>query len=269
VRIEIDKVAAGYSRTPAIVDVDLTIDPGEFVAVVGPNGSGKSSLLKTLYRALRPLSGRVVLDGDDAWSELRHRHIARTVGVLGQDQHGGYDFTVRETVSLGRSPHLGPFGRLNSSDREIVENSLRRCDCHELADRPVSTLSGGERQRVLFARALAQQPRFLVLDEPTNHLDPQHQIDLLELSASLNIGVIAALHSLDLAAQYATKVIVLCAGTVYIVGTPEQAFSPGVLRDVFCVDGSLIYDEITRKPRLLLRRRHNPDLIRPMISRFS
>jgi iron complex transport system ATP-binding protein len=180
------------------------------------------------------------------------------VGVLGQDQHGGYDFTVREAVSLGRSPHLGRFGGLNSSDREIVDSCLRRCDCYELADRPVSTLSGGERQRVLFARALAQQPRFLVLDEPTNHLDPQHQIEVLELSAALNIGVIAALHGLDLAAQYATKVIVLHGGAIYTVGTPEQAFTPDVLRDVFCVDGSLINDEVTGKPRLLLRRRYTP-----------
>lgn len=257
-RIEIDKVAAGYSRTPAIVDVELTINPGEFVAIVGPNGSGKSTLLKTLYRALRPRSGRVVLDGADAWNELRHRHIARTVGVLGQDQHGGYDFTVREAVSLGRSPHLGPFGRISSSDQEIVETCLRRCDCYELRDRHVSTLSGGERQRVLFARTLAQQPRFLVLDEPTNHLDPRHQIDVLELSASLSIGVIAALHSLDLAAQYATKVIVLYGGAIYTIGTPEQVFVPEVLGGVFCVDGSLITDEITSKPRLLLRRRRTP-----------
>jgi iron complex transport system ATP-binding protein len=256
VRIEIDNVAAGYSSTPAVAGVDLTIDPGEFVAIVGPNGSGKSTLLKTLYRALRPQSGRVVFDGADAWNELRHRHIARTVGVLGQDEHGGYDFTVREAVSLGRSPHLGLFVRLNASDQEIVDTCLRRCDCYDLGDRHVSTLSGGERQRVLFARALAQQPRFLVLDEPTNHLDPQHQIDVLELSASLSIGVIAALHSLDLAAQYATKVIVLYGGAVYTVGTPEQVFVPDVLGDVFCVDGSLIKDEITRKPRLLLRRRH-------------
>lgn len=255
-RVEISKVAAGYSWPPAIADVDLTVDPGEFVAVVGPNGSGKSTLLKTLYRALRPHSGHVFVDGADAWNHLRHRHIARTVGVLGQDQHGGYDFTVREAVSLGRSPHLGPFGRLGPSDQYIVDTCLRQCDCHDLADRLVSTLSGGERQRVLFARALAPQPQFLVLDEPTNHLDPQHQIGVLELSASLRVGVIAALHSLDLAAQYATRVIVLHNRGVYAAGTPEQVFVPDVLRNVFRVDGSLITDEITGKPRLLLRRRH-------------
>lgn len=255
--LAISKVTAGYSGSPAVVDVDLTVESGEFVAVVGPNGSGKSTLLKTLYRALQPRSGQVLLDGADVWNELRHRHIARTVGVLGQEQQGGYDFTVREAVSLGRSAHLGPFGRLSSRDKEIVDNCLARCDCQDLADRPVSTLSGGERQRVLFARALAPQPQFLVLDEPTNHLDPQHQIDLLELSAALNIGVIAALHSLDLAAQYATKVVVLYDRRVYTVGTPEKVFVPDVLRTVFRVDGSLLHDEITGKPRLLLRRRQH------------
>lgn len=256
-RVEIDKVTAGYSQTPAIADVELTVEPGEFVAVVGPNGSGKSTLLKTLYRALRPRSGRVLLDGADAWNELRHRHIARTVGVLGQEQHGGYDFTVREAVSLGRSPYLTPFGRPAARDEQIVDDCLRRCDCHELANRTVSTLSGGERQRVLFARALAQQPRLLVLDEPTNHLDPQHQIELLELAASLGVGVIAALHSLDLAAQYATKIIVLHQRTVFAIGTADEVFTPELLRTVFCVDGSLMRDEITGNYRVLLRRRRN------------
>ncbi|MCV7429324.1 ABC transporter ATP-binding protein [Mycobacterium montefiorense] len=255
-RLTIDNVAVAYSHRPAIVDAGFTVDPGEFVALVGPNGSGKSTLLKSVYRALRPRSGRILLDGVDAWNTLGHRDIARSIGALGQDHHGGYDFTVRETVSLGRSPHLGAFGRLSSHDEEIIDDCLHRCRCNTLADRSVSTLSGGERQRVLFARALAQQPQVLVLDEPTNHLDPEHQIEVLELCSSLQVGVIAALHSLDLAAQYAAKVVVLHEGTVHSVGTPEHTFIPETLRHVFGVDGSLIRDEITGRPRLLLRRRH-------------
>ncbi|MCV7164085.1 ABC transporter ATP-binding protein [Mycobacterium stomatepiae] len=256
-KLAIDNIAAGYPHRPAIVDAQFTVDPGEFVAVVGPNGSGKSTLLKTVYRALRPCSGRILLDGVDAWNALGHKYIARNIGVLGQEHHGGYDFTVREAVGLGRSPHLGAFGRLSSRDEQIIEHCLRRCRCHTLADRAVSTLSGGERQRVLFARALAQQPQILVLDEPTNHLDPQHQIDVLELCSALDVSVIAALHSLDLAAQYAAKVVVLHQGRVHSVGTVEHAFSPETLRDVFGVDGSLIRDDVTGRTRLLLRRRRH------------
>ncbi|WP_144206442.1 ABC transporter ATP-binding protein [Mycobacterium tilburgii] len=254
-KLTIDDITAGYSHQPAVSGAGFTVDAGEFVALVGPNGSGKSTLLKTVYRAMRPRSGRILIDGDDAWKDLRHSNIARTIGTLRQDNDGGYDFTVYEAVSMGRSPHLGVFGRHSSRDQQIIDQSLRQCRCDILADRCVSTLSGGERQRVLFARALAQQPQVLILDEPTNHLDPAHQIELLELCVSLRIGVVAALHSLDLAAQYATKVVVLQDGAVHSIGTPEEVFVPRTLRNVFGVDGSLIRDEVTGRPRVLLRRK--------------
>ncbi|MFE0110958.1 ABC transporter ATP-binding protein [Amycolatopsis sp. NPDC059019] len=251
-KLVFDGVTAGYTETPAVRDVDVTIASGSFVALVGPNGSGKSTLLKTVYRALRPSAGRVVLADDDLW-RLPHRDVARTVGVLGQDSPGGHDFTVRESVALGRYPHHGTFARLTASDDEIVHECLDRCGCLELAGRPLSTLSGGERQRVLLARALAQQPRLLILDEPTNHLDPAHQISALELATSLGVTVLAALHSLDLAAQYADTVLVLRSGRVHRVGAPREVFKPGLLREVFTVDGSLVDDPITGAPRVLLR----------------
>ena len=245
-------ITAGYAGIPAVADIDLSISPGEFVAVVGPNGSGKSTLLRTVYRALRPSAGHVLLGEDDLW-RVRHRQVARTVGVLDQEQSGGYDFTVGEAVALGRYPHLGPFDRLTRDDDTVVTGALRRCGCTHLTDRPLSTLSGGERQRVLLARALAQQPRLLVLDEPTNHLDPEHQITALELVSSLGITVLAALHSLDLAAQYASTVIALWGGKVHSVGTPEEVFTARTLREVFRVDGTLLPDPVTGTPRLLLR----------------
>lgn len=245
-------ISAGYTDVPAVRDVDMSIAEGEFVALVGPNGSGKSTLLKTVYRALKPSAGQVVLGDDDLW-RAPHRDVARTVGILGQDQPGGFDFTVRESVALGRYPHHGPFARLGPVDNEIVEEALGRCGCLHLVDRSLATLSGGERQRVLFARALAQRPRLLVLDEPTNHLDPRHQIAVLELATSLGVTVLAALHSLDLAAQYADTVLVLDAGRVHRSGPPRDVFQPQVLREVFGVDGSLVDDQVTGAARLLLR----------------
>ncbi|MGP4017496.1 iron chelate uptake ABC transporter family permease subunit [Saccharopolyspora sp. 5N708] len=103
------------------------------------------------------------------------------------------------------------------------------------------------------SRALAQQPRLLVLDEPTNHLDPRHQIAMLELAAALGITVLAALHSLDLAAQYANTVLVLNRGLVCCAGRPRDVFGPELLRDVFGVAGTLLDDPATGAVRLLLR----------------
>ncbi|MFF0146016.1 iron complex transport system ATP-binding protein [Amycolatopsis sulphurea] len=251
-KLVFDGVSAGYAEVPAVHDVTLTIAAGEFVAVVGPNGSGKSTLLKTVYRALRPKMGVVRLGDDDIWA-ARHRDVARRVGVLGQDQAGGYDFTAREAVRLGRYPHLGAFDRLTAADEAVVAEALRRTGAEVFADRPLSTLSGGERQRVLLARALAQQPELLVLDEPTNHLDPAHQISALSLVSSLGITVIAALHTLDLAARYATAIVALKAGAIAAAGPPEEVLTPAVFREVFEVDGQVVPDPVDGRPRVLLR----------------
>ncbi|USX54024.1 ABC transporter ATP-binding protein [Lentzea sp. HUAS12] len=246
-------VTAGYAQVPALRNVGVTIAEGEFVALVGPNGSGKSTLLKTVYRALRPTAGTVVLGSEDLW-RLPHREVACHVGVLGQDHGGHHDFTVLESVALGRYPHLGTFARLTDEDHEIVREALERCHCGDLASRTLSTLSGGQRQRVLLARAIAQRPKLLLLDEPTNHLDPEHQIAALELASSLGVTVVAALHSLDLAAQYADTVLVLRGGAVRESGPPRSVFVPELLREVFRVDGCVVDDSFTGAPRVLLRR---------------
>ncbi|WP_067975470.1 ABC transporter ATP-binding protein [Nocardiopsis trehalosi] len=251
-RLRITGLTAGWTDVPALRGVDLDVPDGAFVALVGPNGSGKSTLLKTVYRALRPSAGTLLLGDDDLW-RVPHRAVARRVGVLGQDQHGGFDLTADQAVALGRAPHLGLFDRLTAADRAVVAESLAATGCGHLADRPLSTLSGGERQRVLLARALAQRPRLLVLDEPTNHLDPRHQFDVVELVAGLGATVVAALHSLDLAAAYADTVAALHRGRVHLVGPPERVFAPAPLREVFGLDGSLLTDPVTGRPRLLTR----------------
>ncbi|TVT60506.1 ABC transporter ATP-binding protein [Amycolatopsis rhizosphaerae] len=251
-KLVFDGVAAGYTELPAVHHATLTIAQGEFVAVIGPNGSGKSTLLKTVYRALRPRAGTVLLGDEDVWA-ARHRDVARRVGVLGQDPPGGYDFTAREAVRLGRYPHLGAFDRLGATDEAIVAQALERTGATGIADRPLSTLSGGERQRVLLARALAQRPELLVLDEPTNHLDPAHQMSTLSLVASLGVTVLAALHTLDLAARYATTIVAIKAGTIAAAGPPAEVLTPAVFRDVFAVDGSLVSDPVDGRPRVLLR----------------
>jgi iron complex transport system ATP-binding protein len=250
--LTVDGVSVGHGGDPVVHDVALTVPDGAFLALVGSNGSGKSTLLKTLFRALKPVRGRLLL-GDDDLRAMPHRDNARTVGVLAQDGSGGFDFTAWEAVMLGRSPHLGTFGRPGDADADIVAEALERTGCTAFAARPLSELSGGERQRVLLARALAQRPRILVLDEPTNHLDPQHQLEVLRLARDLGTTVVAALHSLDLAAQYADLVAVLSAGRVVATGPPVEVLTRELLVEHFRVDGEVITDPVTGAPRVLLR----------------
>ncbi|MGA4989303.1 ABC transporter ATP-binding protein [Nonomuraea bangladeshensis] len=237
-RLDLDAVSVTLGRRTVVHDVSLTVPAGGFAALVGPNGSGKSTLLRTVYRAVRPGSGTVRLDGRDLWS-MPPAHAARSVGVLMQEQHTGFEFTVAETVALGRTPHLGFFDRFRREDHAAVAEALDRTGLAAFAGRRVGQLSGGERQRVLLARALAGRPRLLVLDEPTNHLDVRHQLDLLELVRDLDVTVLAALHSLDLAATYADTVAVLRQGRLVAHGPAADVLIPATIGEVFEVDATV------------------------------
>ncbi|WP_113703688.1 ABC transporter ATP-binding protein [Nonomuraea lactucae] len=240
-RLDIDSVSIMLGGREVIDDVSLTVPSGRFAALVGPNGSGKSTLLRAVYRAHRPHAGTVRLDDRDLWS-IPTAHAARSVGVLMQEQHTGFEFTVAETVALGRTPHLGFFDRFTRTDRAAIAEALDRTGLTRYARRRVGELSGGERQRVLLARALAGEPRLLVLDEPTNHLDVRHQLDILELVRDLEVTVLAALHSLDLAATYADTVAVLRAGRLVAQGPAADVLTPVTIGEVFEVDATVYGD---------------------------
>ncbi|GAB2629232.1 ABC transporter ATP-binding protein [Streptomyces capparidis] len=235
----------------ALVDrLSLDVGTGRIVGLVGPNGSGKSTALRCVYRALRPTSGAVLLDGTDLAS-LPLRDSARSVAALTQEHHTELDFTVAEVVALGRAPHSRGNAPLTARERELCERAMARLDVAHLARRSVLTLSGGERQRVLVARALVQEPRVLVLDEPTNHLDVRHQVGLLSFLRGSELTVLTALHDLNLAAAVCHRVAVLAHGRLVAVGTPAEILTPGLVREVFGVAATVVRHPRTGVPQLL------------------
>ena len=137
---------------------------------------------------------------------------------------------------MGRAPHKKALSRDTAEDFQIVEDSLRRVNMLEFRDRSFLTLSGGEKQRILLARTLAQQVDMMILDEPTNHLDIKYQIQIMDVVKSLNIGVLAALHDLNLTLMYCDYVYVMKDGCVVAHGCPEQIITPELIRQVYEVD---------------------------------
>ncbi|GAA0957151.1 ABC transporter ATP-binding protein [Actinocorallia libanotica] len=227
------------SWAPArLAGITLRVAPGETVGLLGPNGSGKSSLLRCVYRRIRPDAGTVLLDGADIW-RTSARQVARSVAAVTQDLPGDLDNTVEQVVALGRLPYLGTLGRLDRDDLRLVHEAMARCDVAGLARRRVATLSGGERQRVQVARALVQQPRLLVLDEPTNHLDLHHQVELFRLLAGLETTILVALHDLQLAASACDRLVVLHDGRLVADGIPQDVVTPELLTDVYRVDADV------------------------------
>ncbi|MBB1253610.1 ABC transporter ATP-binding protein, partial [Streptomyces sp. OF3] len=238
-------VTAGVHRL--VQDVSLHARPGEVIGLVGPNGSGKSSLLRAVYRVLKPESGTVRVDGDDVW-RLPVRDVSRTLAAVVQEPGADFDLTVRDVVAMGRTPHKRLLDGDNRHDAALVHRALRITDATDLVDRAFAELSGGERQRVLIARALTQQPRVLVLDEPTNHLDIRHQLDVLGVLRRLPATALVALHDLNLAAYFCDRLYVLRSGTVAAHGTPAEVLTESLLADVYGVRATVTAHPQTATP---------------------
>jgi iron complex transport system ATP-binding protein len=229
-------IRAGYRNREVLRGIDLVVHAGELVALVGPNGAGKSTLLKALSGLLRPVSGSVTIDGVDV-TGMDRRTIARHIAVVPQVFETLFPFTVREIVALGRTSRLGPLGTLGSDDARAVTQALDDIGATDLADRRIDRVSGGERQRAVLAMALAQEAGVLLLDEPTAHLDPTHQRATLERVATLarerGLAVIAVLHDLNLAAAFASRVVLLADGAVTREGEVREVITPELVARVF------------------------------------
>lgn len=224
-RLEAEKLSFSYSPgRPAIKDISLHVSSGEFVGLIGPNGSGKSTVLKTLYRSLKPDSGTALLDGENLFS-ISHKKLAQKLGVVGQENDLPFDFTVEEIVSMGRSPHKKLFDIDSKQDKKIVHHALEHVGMESMASRSFLQLSGGEKQRVIIARVIAQESDFLILDEPTNHLDISYQMQVFDFVKRLKVTVLAAIHDLNMAALYCDRLYVLKNSEIVLEGRPEEVLT--------------------------------------------
>ncbi|MGW4797051.1 ABC transporter ATP-binding protein [Nonomuraea sp. NPDC004297] len=229
-RLDLSGVSVRLDDRPIVHEAGLRVDDGEFVALVGPNGCGKSTLMRTIYRALRPSAGLITVDGDDVHG-LSWRESARRTAVVAQETPAELDFTVGEVVLMGRTPYR-PEGQ---ADAERCARALERVGLTDGADRVYATLSGGEKQRALIARALVQETRLLLLDEPTSHLDVRHQLEILHLVRELGVATLAVLHDLNQAAAFCDRLYVMSAGRVLAGGPPGQVLTPELISEVYGV----------------------------------
>lgn len=236
-----------YRRAPVLRGVSLTVERGTLTMLVGPNGSGKSTLLRLLSGALRPERGRVLLDGADP-HRMPWRQRARKLGCLTQDFQTGADFSVRETVMLGRNPHVGLFGRPGAADRLAVERAIAEMGLDALAERRADRLSGGERQRTMLAAVLAQEPELLLLDEPTSALDVRHALLVADHLRKLRgkCGILMVTHDLALALRHADRVLLLRAGECIAAGAPEEALKPENLELAYGCRAEILHGEHAR-----------------------
>ena len=234
----------------------MGVTKGEVVALLGPNGAGKSTLLKLLCGQLSPNEGQVFFENKPL-AEWEPRELARRRAVLPQSSTVPFDFTALEIVLLGRSPH-GDASRCEDMARE----AMAQTECAHLAERIVTSLSGGEMQRVQLARVLVQidwavegSPRCVMLDEPISNLDPGHQHGALRVAAKLaekGVGVLVVLHDLNLAAQYADRLLLMKQGRIVVEGTPAEVITEEQIGAVFDIRVKVIRNPTCDAPAVFV-----------------
>ena len=219
----------------------------QFHVIVGPNGSGKSTFLKVFSGELKPQQGKILYDEEDAF-KIDKAALARRRAVMSQQPELHFPLTVQEIVMFGRYPHFK--FKPTRNDEEICRLAMQQMEIETMAGRDYLTLSGGEKQRVQFARVLAQiweagenNKKYLFLDEAISHLDLRHQHQLLKIAKDFcarQTTVIAILHDLNLAMQYADKILFMKDGRLHYELIGSNPPDPAIIREIFEVDVSVL-----------------------------
>lgn len=240
-QIEVRNLSKVYPNgLRALDNVNVSIKKGEFIAIIGSSGAGKSTFIRSINRLVQPSSGTITINGKIANSGGNLRYLRRDVAMIFQQFNLVKRLTVLRNVLMGRLGYKGGLGQIypifNSQDIDLALNSLQRLGIAEKAYIRADQLSGGQQQRVAIARALTQEPSIMLADEPVASLDPETSIVVLDILKRINhedgITTIVNLHQLDLAKEYADRVLGFKGGKLVFEGAPEDV-TRGVYERVY------------------------------------
>lgn len=253
------QVDVGYDKKTVISNVNINGMKGQIICLLGPNGAGKSTILRTLAGILAPINGCVTIDGKEI-QQIKKKEISKKMALVLTDTISPGLITVKELVSMGRTPYTNFIGKLTKNDKEIVMNALETVDAVGLAERYYDELSDGEKQKVMIARALVQEPELIILDEPTSHLDIKHKIEVIQVLQKLvsekQITVILSLHDIDLAIKGCQTVLMVNDGKVVAQGSPEEIVKQGCIQELYDIKGAR-YNELFGSVELSGRKSHD------------
>lgn len=236
--LSIEHLACGYGDACVIGDFSAQVETGSIHCLLGPNGVGKTTLFKTILGLLPRKGGRVLLDGEDI-EGLSPKQLARVIAYVPQAHVPPFAFTTRDVVVMGRMAHMGVFASPRKEDYTCADEAIERLGIGKLADRVYTELSGGERQMTLIARALAQQPRFLMMDEPTAALDFGNQAQVLSAVKHLSeagLGVVMTTHVPDHLLQCEASGTLLLKDGGYLRGTAEELLTAENLQRAYGIE---------------------------------
>ncbi|MFN2530473.1 MAG: ABC transporter ATP-binding protein [Pyrinomonadaceae bacterium] len=246
-------LTVNYDHRVALAHCSIGLAPGEITAVIGPNGAGKSTLLKALNGRFQPAGGEVLLDNVPVTS-LSRRAVARRIAVVAQEGDLRFPVSVLEFVLGGRFPWTTHAAWETERDLEVANSVLIETELTDFVDRSMNEISGGERQRALLARALTTEAPVLLLDEPTANLDLAHQAALITLVRRRcdenRTAALIVTHDINLAAEFADRVLLMKGGKTVDSGEPEKVLRPELLAQVFDVKVLVDTHPISGAPRI-------------------
>ncbi|HUV28773.1 MAG TPA: ABC transporter ATP-binding protein [Anaerolineales bacterium] len=241
--LRIRSISVSYGEIEILHELSLDVNTGEVVSLIGPNGAGKTTMMRAISGVIPVKSGSVHVDDEDL-SVTPIAERARLLAVVPQARKLPPEYTVQQSVLMGRTPYLGWLGNPSPGDIEKVQWAIDRTRLSELANRRVDELSGGEQQLVLVARALAQDAPVMLLDEPTAHLDLRHQTTILDLVHNLarerGLAVLMSLHDLNLVSIFSDRIALLDDGNILAVGKPKEVINQQYLSKVYQVPLDII-----------------------------
>jgi len=249
----IEHLNAGYKKKQVLKDINLTFSEGGFITLMGANGCGKSTLLHSISGLLKSVSGGIYLNNSSLLT-LKRKEVAQQLALLPQVATTPSGLTARELIMQGRFPWQNWWQQWSESDEIAVNDAIEVTKIGDYLDLPLEQLSGGQRQRCWIAMTLAQDTPILLLDEPTTYLDVAHQVELMNLIASLKSKgktIIAVLHDLNQAATYSDHLIMMKEGEIYTQGKVKDVFTKDNLKAVFNLDANIITDPYNGTPLAL------------------
>lgn len=231
-------LCAGYWDKDVLHGIDLELSSSGFTALLGPNGSGKSTLLFALMGYLKASKGRILIRGKDL-QDYSQAELAKIIAYIPQEIHSEFDYTVLDTVLMGRYPFIDFLGSYSQEDYRVTEDTLGQLDLLPLKHRFVQQLSGGEKQRVYIARALVQETPFIFLDESLSQLDINYQLEIMRLLKKISLdqhkSILLISHNLNLSANYADRLLFLKDGRLIYSGSPNELMQADKLSEIFSV----------------------------------
>lgn len=231
---EVNGLHAKLRGKEILHNVSFSVERGSICGLLGPNGAGKTTLFKSCLSFIKH-SGQVLINGIDT-ATLSTARLARLVAYVPQEHKQAFGYTVRETVSMGRSPHLGGMFGLKKTDQAIVEAAMQKMGIMHLAESGTNDLSGGQRQLTLIARALAQEAPLLILDEPTSALDFSNQIVVwkaLKSIAASGLSVLVCSHDPNHILWFCDHVLILNNGRKCFEGSAEALINTPILQELY------------------------------------